>query len=136
MTSHKKNMLDWTPRSLRGFVTDISGLSAIEFGFAAPMISIMLVGMIEVGSLALDRSDMHTAARSGVQYFMSGGSNHDNAREVVIQSWDSIPEDAVVAVEPFCLCGWWSVSAIPCAGMAIFRRCMHGLNFREPSGLI
>lgn len=103
--SYSRKISRWLSRSFGRFAEDRRGVGAIEFGFTAPMIAVMLVGMLEVGSLALDRSDMHTAARSGVQYFMSGGSNHDRARNVVIQSWDSIPDDAVVSVEPFCLCG-------------------------------
>jgi Flp pilus assembly pilin Flp len=87
------------------FLKDPCGTSALEFGLTAPLLGMALVGLLETGSLGYQRSDMHTAARAGTQYFMSGGSDFDRAREVVIDAWDNMPEDATVVVSPYCLCG-------------------------------
>lgn len=87
------------------FFKEECGTSAIEFGLMMPLLGMALVGLLEVGSLGYQRSDMHTAARAGTQYFMSGGSDFDRAEEVVRDAWTNMPNDAVVDVSPYCLCG-------------------------------
>ncbi len=44
------------------------GNMMIEFALALPVLSIMLIGMLDLGRFALDKSSMLQAARSGAQY--------------------------------------------------------------------
>jgi Flp pilus assembly protein TadG len=53
------------PRELR---RHDGGNMMIEFALALPILSIMLVGMLDLGRFALDKSAMLQAARSGAQY--------------------------------------------------------------------
>jgi Flp pilus assembly protein TadG len=86
------------------FCKDDSGVAAIEFALFAPILAGSLVLLVDLGNYALQRTDMESAMRSGVQYFMNGGSDLDRAKQVVLASWTSKPDNASVVVERFCLC--------------------------------
>jgi Flp pilus assembly pilin Flp len=83
---------------------DESGVSAIEFGLVVPMIAGSLLGLVELGTVVFERTDMHGAVRAGAQYIMDGGTDLNQARTVVLTSWTTKPEGAVVNVSKFCLC--------------------------------
>lgn len=87
------------------FCKDESGVAAVEFALFAPILAGSLVLLVDLGNYAIERTDMESALRSGVQYFMNGGSDLDKAKQVVLASWTSKPENATVVVERFCLCG-------------------------------
>lgn len=87
------------------FTRDRRGASAVEFALIAPVLAAILLGIAEYGHIAYQRTDMHGALRSGGQYVLNGGRDLTVAREVVIRSWSSMPEDAVVEASRFCLCG-------------------------------
>ena len=91
-------------RKLRFLGRDERGVMAIEFALVAPVIMITLVGVVEVGTMMYDRTEMHAALRSGAQYVMNGGRDTVTARDIVLRSWSSVPEDAVVNAVQFCLC--------------------------------
>ncbi|MEZ5957301.1 MAG: TadE/TadG family type IV pilus assembly protein [Hyphomonadaceae bacterium] len=106
--------------SLRAFACDRGGASAVEFGLIAPVLALMLVGIAEVGRVAYQRTDMHSALRSGGQYVLNGGRDLAAAREIVIRSWTAMPEDAVVEATRFCLCGETQHACnSPCAGGSV-----------------
>jgi Flp pilus assembly pilin Flp len=86
------------------FRRDESGVSAIEFGLVVPMIAGSLMGLVELGTIVFERTDMHSAVRAGAQYIMDGGNDLNQARTIVLTSWTTKPEDAVVNVSKFCLC--------------------------------
>lgn len=89
----------------RSFAKSRKGAAAVEFSLLLPVLAIMLVGVIDVGIIAYERTDMSQAIRAGAQYFMAGGTDFDRAAQVVRNSWTEAPKDAVVAVDRFCLCG-------------------------------
>lgn len=80
------------------------GNSAVEFALVAPLLAILLIGIADVGKIGFERTDMYSAARSGAQYFMAGGSDFDRARHVVESSWTAAPEDALITIDRFCQC--------------------------------
>lgn len=84
-------------RSQRGNV-------AIEFAFIAPLFVVMILGVVDIGKLALERSDMLAAARSGSQYFMAGGTDTSRAETIINSSWTGKPADGVVSVTRVCRC--------------------------------
>src|SRR5471032_2793965 len=53
------------PRELR---RHDGGNMMIEFALALPILSIMLIGMLDLGRFALDKSSLLQAARAGAQY--------------------------------------------------------------------
>lgn len=86
------------------FSDNDSGASAVEFALIAPVLAAALLGIAELGHVAFQRTDMHGALRSGSQYVLNGGRDLDVAREIVLRSWTSMPEDGVVEATRFCLC--------------------------------
>lgn len=91
--------------SLRRFAANKRGASAVELALIAPILAALVLGVAEVGHITYQRTDMHSALRSGGQYVLNGGRELPVAREIVVRSWSSMPEDAVVEATRFCLCG-------------------------------
>jgi pilus assembly protein CpaE len=94
-------MLKWLNSRFR---KDERGVAAVEFALFAPILAMSLVFLVDLGNYAIQRTDMESALRSGVQYFMNGGSDLDKAKSVVLASWTSKPANATVTVEKFCMC--------------------------------
>lgn len=93
-----------TARAVAGAVSCCRGTSAVEFGLIGPLIALLLVGLVDVGQYAYQRVDMYSAARSGSQYFMAGGADLQEARNIIQASWTDAPDDAVISVDRFCQC--------------------------------
>lgn len=99
---------------------DKAGVSAIEFALVAPVIVIVLLGIIEFGSTLFDRTDMHTAVRSGAQYVMNGGRDVDEAGNIVLMSWSTKPETGTVNVTRYCLCAEDEhACSLPCPDLSV-----------------
>jgi hypothetical protein len=81
-----------------------SGVAAIEFAFIAPVMIAGLLVVCDLGKMLLDRTNMQSAARTGMQYLMNGGRDMDAARNVVLAAWSSKPADGDVITERYCLC--------------------------------
>lgn len=90
---------------VKRFASDRSGVSAVEFGLTVPVLLIALLGVIDLGNVVYQRGDLESALRSGIQYFMNGGSDVDKAEAVVNAAWTHRPEGATVTAEKYCLCG-------------------------------
>jgi len=88
----------------RAFTQCRRGAAAVEFSLMLPVLAIMLIGVVDVGIIAYERTDMSQAIRAGAQYFMAGGSDFDRAAQVVRNSWSEAPSDAIVSVDRFCQC--------------------------------
>ena len=81
-----------------------SGAAAVEFAFIGPLLAALFLGVFDVGTMVYDRTDIHSAARSGAQYFMAGGTDLAVAQELITDSWTSRSETALVSVEKCCKC--------------------------------
>lgn len=92
-------------RKLNNIRRDTSGASAVEFGLTVPVLLICLLGVVDLGNVVYQRGDLEAALRSGIQYFMSGGTDLAKAQAIVDASWTHRPEGATVVAEKFCLCG-------------------------------
>jgi Flp pilus assembly protein TadG len=92
-------------RFWKTFLYDERGVSAVEFALVAPVLLMCLVGIYDVGTMVYKRTDMHSALRSGTQYFMNGGDDLAKAEDIVAQSWTTKPEDVTIVAERFCQCG-------------------------------
>lgn len=89
----------------KSFRRDDSGVSAVEFALVAPVLLICLVGIYDVGTMVYKRTDMHSALRSGTQYFMNGGDDLTKAEQIVAQAWTTKPDDVSIVGERYCQCG-------------------------------
>lgn len=91
-------------QAIQTFLRNNRGNVAVEFALIAPVFVIMLIGVVDVGKLAMERSDMLAAARSGGQYFMAGGTDTTRAETIIKASWTGRPEDGSVSVTRVCTC--------------------------------
>ena len=87
------------------FARDRKGLAAIEFAIAAPVVAILVVGAVDVGSFVYNRTDAASAIQTGAQYYMSGGTDTSTALAAVKRSWTSMPKDTVLTSDKVCFCG-------------------------------
>ena len=55
-------------RRWRGLLRHASGNMMIEFALALPVLSVMLIGLLDLGRYAIDKSSILQAARAGAQY--------------------------------------------------------------------
>jgi Flp pilus assembly protein TadG len=86
------------------FSRNESGVSAVEFALIAPVLLFSLLGVVDIGNVVYQRSDMESALRSGIQYFMNGGDDLTRAEAVVNDAWTTKPDGVSVVAERFCLC--------------------------------
>lgn len=91
-------------RLIRKFCSSERGAAAVEFGLIAPILVAMMLGIFDLGRMTYDRTDLHSAVRSGAQYFMAGGDDLDVAIAIIEDSWSSRPEVSQVTVEKCCKC--------------------------------
>ena len=92
-------------KSVATALTDRSGAAVVEFALVSPLILILMVGAIDITLLIFNRTDMFSAVQSGIQYFMVGGKDIEEAEAIVDSMWHTRPEGATLSVERFCMCG-------------------------------
>jgi len=90
--------------SIRRFAQDRRALAGVEFALTAPILAILMVGAVDVGTLVYNRMDTTSSIQSGAQYFMSGGTDTNAAISVVKRSWTSMPQNATVNASRLCYC--------------------------------
>src|SRR5262245_49244411 len=89
---------------LKALFRDKRGVSAIEFGFIAPILVGVVIGTTDAGLITYHYYDMDAAVGSGAQYVMRGGSDMSVAQAVVSSGWTTRSKAASIAVQQFCRC--------------------------------
>jgi Flp pilus assembly protein TadG len=101
------------------FLRDRSGVSATEFAVIAPVLALMVLGMLDGWSYAASMLAMRAAVKAGANYVIEGGGTSDTARAVAVSAWVSPPSDASVAVTQACYCsGAATTCGLLCVGTA------------------
>lgn len=90
---------------LSRLIKDRRGAPTLEFALLAPVLIAAMVGAADVAKIAFERSDMLGAARSGTQYFVAGGTDAEQARTLIADGWNAMPEDARILIDHTCECG-------------------------------
>lgn len=86
------------------FLSDRSGVSAIEFAVIAPVLLVMVVGIFDGWSLAASMLNIRAAVNAGANYVIQGGQLSGTAQAVAMSAWVDPPTDASVAVDQVCYC--------------------------------
>jgi Flp pilus assembly protein TadG len=90
---------------LRRFIIHNGGVSAIEFAFVAPMLILLLAGIVTGWTYSMQLMEMRTAVKTGANYVLQGGTDLDAVQSAVLMSWTNQPDDATVAAVRECYCG-------------------------------
>lgn len=103
--------------SLRQFIKHNSGVSAVEFAFIAPILFLVLGGVVTGWTYSAQLTEMRTAVKTGANYVLQGGVDLTATKSTVMMSWSNKPGDAAVEVVRQCSCaGVVSVCTSVCAG--------------------
>lgn len=101
----------------RRFKHHDGGVSAVEFAIAAPLLIMMLAGIVTGWTYATQTLEMRSAVKTGANYVLQGGADIAAAKNAVLLSWTNKPEDAAVQVVRQCSCaGTTSACTSVCTG--------------------
>jgi Flp pilus assembly protein TadG len=88
-----------------GFFGDERGISAIEFAILAPILILVVFGMIVGAAYAAQLLDTRAAVQAGAKYVLQGGSDSTAIRKVALSAWGNKPTGGDVKVSQYCVCG-------------------------------
>ncbi|QUD89386.1 TadE/TadG family type IV pilus assembly protein [Phenylobacterium montanum] len=84
---------------------DEKGAALVEFGLIAPVIAVIVLGVINGATLMLAYNAMRTGVTAGAQYVMSGGQDLPTVQTVAMSAWSGHSSSASVTATKMCLCG-------------------------------
>ncbi|WP_119389089.1 TadE/TadG family type IV pilus assembly protein [Taklimakanibacter lacteus] len=103
--------------AFRRFMYHSGGVSAVEFAIAAPVLIMMLAGIVTGWTYATQSLQMRSAVKTGANYILQGGADIAAAKNAVLLSWTNKPGDADVQVVRQCSCaGTTSACTSVCTG--------------------
>lgn len=89
----------------RRFISDRSGVAALEFALIAPLLATLVIVGADTWLHVSQNEDMRTALQTAARYYETGGSDDPTAQLVALQAWPSKPADGAVSVARSCTCG-------------------------------
>jgi Flp pilus assembly protein TadG len=84
---------------------DERGIGAIEFAILAPILILVVFGMIVGAAYAAQLLDTRAAVQAGAKYVIQGGSDSSAIRTVALSAWANKPTGGTVEVSRYCVCG-------------------------------
>jgi Flp pilus assembly protein TadG len=90
--------------SLSAFISACHGTAAVEFAFIVPVLTLIVLTISDVTTIATGVGEMHTAARAAIQYAMNGGTDMTVAKTQATDAWQSEPKDGTMSVVQACTC--------------------------------
>jgi Flp pilus assembly protein TadG len=95
---------------LRGFRRDRSGSAAIEFAVIAPVLAIVVLGIVDVWSLASSNINANVAVKAASNYYLQGGTDDITAQALGTAAWRNPPDDANLSIARACKCSGVTVT--------------------------
>jgi Flp pilus assembly protein TadG len=89
---------------MSGIVNSTRGSAAIEFGIIAPVLLIMLAGLVEIGFAARESMLVQDAAEAGAGYAMKYGWNSAGISSAVVNATSATTITASPVPSQFCGC--------------------------------
>jgi Flp pilus assembly protein TadG len=104
-------------KCLRRFLVHCGGVSATEFAIGAPLLLLVLGGIVTGWTYERQSMELRSAVKSGANYVLQGGKDLAAAKSAVLTAWPNKPQDAQVQVIQQCTCGTTvSTCTVVCAG--------------------
>lgn len=102
---------------LRRLIFHTGGVSAVEFALIAPVLALVLAGMVTGWAYVTQMAQMRSAVKTGANYVLQGGTDLAAAKSAILLSWVKKPADADVQVVRQCTCaGAVSTCSAVCTG--------------------
>jgi Flp pilus assembly protein TadG len=79
-------MSDYAHLSIKRFASDLRGGPAIEFALTAPVLALLILGIVGIGFEADARMDAREAIRAGAHAAMLGESDPAEIRQIVLDT--------------------------------------------------
>ena len=96
---------------------DRSAISATEFAIIAPVLLVIVLGMIDGWSYVSSVLSARAAVKAGINYVIQGGGEASTIQAVALAAWVDPPSDASVAATQACYCSGTTASCdLLCAG--------------------
>ena len=99
---------------MRNFFRDETGVGAIEFALIAPMLAIVLLGIMSGWAYYQQNNYMRDGLEVAGKYFLQGGTSEETATSIAEAAWSGKPADGTVAVSKTCICAG---AAASCSGV-------------------
>jgi len=99
---------------LKRFRYNQDGASAVEFALIAPVMIVMLLGLLDYAIGAFHSMELESAARSGAQYAMLDSSDTSVIQTTVENSTNLDTDNLTVTITEYCECS--DGSTVACAG--------------------
>lgn len=87
------------------FIGDERGMGAIEFAILAPILILMITGIVVGAGYASQLLDTRAAVQAGAKYVLQGGSDNTTIRSVSLAAWANKPTGGDIQVVRYCVCG-------------------------------
>lgn len=105
MQDHTNGALRGNIRSqTRRFMNGTHGVAAPELGLIAPILAIMVLGIVDFGVGIYRSMQVNNAAQAGAQYAMINGFNPKAIEQAVVNATSYIKIEAVPSPTTFCGC--------------------------------
>ncbi len=90
----------------RSFVRCLRAAVAVELALLAPVLMLMLIGVIDFGGAVYERMQLTSAARAGVQFASQSADNVDDAAGILqaVQNAGSLDAPVTITTTQFCSC--------------------------------
>lgn len=82
-----------------------SGNSAIEFALLAPVLLVLLLGLVDGWSLISFMINMRAGTGSAVSLYLQGAGDDALVREIAMGNWQERPADADISIKRAYRCG-------------------------------
>jgi Flp pilus assembly protein TadG len=102
------------------FRKDDRGVAMIEYGLLAPVMTVLLVGIVDFGNFIHEKMELDDLARDSVQYVLQGGNYNNIQTDVIDQSniYKSVDKDqlSLTVTPPSQQCECSGGSSVVCTG--------------------
>ena len=99
---------------MRKFFRDECGVGAIEFALIAPLLAIVLLGIISGWAYYTQSNYMRDSVEVAGKYFIQGGTSEAVGLNIAEAAWNDKPEDGTVSLNKTCVCAG---AAASCSGV-------------------